>query len=171
VKSLSRAVDAKLNERGCSDKRMSDLDHIFRSSPWALSPTRRMVESWDLHVMPLIVSQFSFPRPGGGRIYGSLECIHRLLHNVETDSTLYLAAHAVGYAYLANKMPSSSLILSHQLRCGRALQALRVSLLDPVLQKQDLSLGLSQRSSQIILASQKRFRGRFAAWSCEFGNS
>lgn len=32
-----------------------------------------------------------------------------------------------------------------------------------------LSLGLSQRSSQIILASQKRFRGRFAAWSCELG--
>jgi hypothetical protein len=88
--------------------------------------------------MPLIVSQFSFPTQGGGRVYASLECFPKLLRGAETGSVLYLTCHAVGHAYLANKTrSSSSLELSHRDWYGKALHALRLALRDPELQKED----------------------------------
>lgn len=90
--------------------------------------------------MPLVVSQFSFPVPGGNRIYGSLECVPGLLRRAEVESVLYLACHAVSYAYLAIKMQSSSLALSHRALYGKALRALRFALLDHGSQKQDCTL-------------------------------
>jgi hypothetical protein len=134
------ASDARWAEQGYPEEQLSDLYRMFRSSPLTLSPSRQVVESWDVHIIPLIVSQFSFPRPGGGRLYGSLECFPHLLQRAETDSVLYLACHAVGYAYLANKSQTPGTKLSHQSRYGKALYALRLALLDPELQKQDSTL-------------------------------
>jgi hypothetical protein len=93
-----------------------------------------------MHIEPLIVSQFSFAIPGHGRVYGSLECIHSLLSDAKTDSVLYLASQAVGYAYFANKTQSWDLMATRRARYGQSLQALRYALLDPVLQKQDATV-------------------------------
>jgi hypothetical protein len=98
------------------------------------------VESWDTYIIPLIVNQFSLRIPGRGRVYGSLACVSHLLKDAEADSALYLASHAVGYAYFAQKAQSSSLVKSHKSRYGRALHKLRLTLYDPVLQKQDCTL-------------------------------
>lgn len=128
---------AKRGKRGSPNERIGDINHALRLYPGTILPARRVVESWDMHIMPLIVNQFSFKLPEGGRTFGSLECFSTLLQSVETSSVLYLACHAVGYAYLANKARSSSLILSHRWRYGRAIQALRQALHNPLVQKLD----------------------------------
>lgn len=121
------------------EERLHSAESRFRS-PWPLSPSRALVESWDAHIPPLVVSQFSFPVHGQRRVYGALECIPKLLKNTKSDSVLYLATQAVGYAYFANKTHSPGLIASRRTRYGRALQALRFALHDPILQKQDGTL-------------------------------
>jgi hypothetical protein len=93
-----------------------------------------------MHIMPLIVNRFSYPAPGGSRTYGLLECFPHLLRRAESESALYLACHAVGYAYLANKTQSTGLLLSHRDAYGKALRALGLALHDPRLQKQDCIL-------------------------------
>ncbi|KAH8705978.1 hypothetical protein BGW36DRAFT_422503 [Talaromyces proteolyticus] len=99
-------------------------------------------ESWDLHVIPLILSQFSSVAPGGGvsRVYSSLESAFNPLHTMESGSLLDLASHAVGSAYLANKTRSPNFKATHQRLYGKALRVLHVVLQDPKLQKQDSTL-------------------------------
>lgn len=111
----------------------------FQSST-SPSPTHQIIEAWDVHIMPLIVYQFSFPSPGGGRIYGALECFSNLLGTLRDGSTLQLACNAVGHAYLANKSPSRSLTATHRRVYGDALQVLQRALNDSHLRNQDDTL-------------------------------
>lgn len=113
------------------------LGQPFWESPWELSPPRQMIEPWDIHIIPLIVSQFSFQMPGGSSSYGPLACLRDLLQCAEANSVLYMACNAVGYAYLANKSHSAAQALSHTTWYGKALGALRKDLQVPDLQKQD----------------------------------
>lgn len=128
--------DTRIIKLDYPEERMRDVDRFFQSS-WTPSPSRQLIESWEMHIEPLIVSQFSFAIPGCGRVYGSLECIHGLLKDAKTDSVLYIASQAVAYAYFANKTQSWDLMATRQARYGQSLHTLRHALLDPVLQKQD----------------------------------
>ncbi|KAL3458718.1 hypothetical protein BJX64DRAFT_291871 [Aspergillus heterothallicus] len=102
------------------------------------SPPRCPAEPWDVHIIPLIMSQFSFPAPDGGRFYGSLECFSTILPNMQPGSMMQFACDAVGYVCLMNKAPPSrELANRHQRAYGHALQQLRYALEDPIAQTED----------------------------------
>lgn len=105
-----------------------------------LNPSRGLIESWDLHIVPLLVNQFSFPTAHGGRTNGSLECLPILLGNAKAESTLSLVAHAVGYVYLANRTNSQDSAIVHKSLYGRTLRSLRADLSHPSRQKEDSTL-------------------------------
>lgn len=105
-----------------------------------LNPSREIIESWDLHIVPLLVNQFSFPTAHGGRTNGSLECLPILLGNAKSDSTLSLVAHAVGYVYLANRTNSRESAIVHKSLYGRTLRSLRADLSQPSCQREDSTL-------------------------------
>jgi hypothetical protein len=103
--------------------------------------SRSLVESYDMHVMPLILNKFSFPSPGGRRIHGSLEFIPTLLGQADNASVLYLACHAVSYAHLSNiSRPDGGIVASHLSSYGKSLHALKLALCDRDLQKHDATL-------------------------------
>jgi hypothetical protein len=114
-------------------------DHKRSSSPCAESQTipSRIIESWDMHIIPFILEQFSFPSARGGRIHGSLECFPVLLRKVQPGSALHLATKAVGYVYLANRAPSQDSTLAHRKVYGNGLKQLQLELEDPGLRNQD----------------------------------
>ncbi|KAL4791936.1 hypothetical protein BDV19DRAFT_369391 [Aspergillus venezuelensis] len=101
------------------------------------SPPRLLAEPWDVHIIPLIMSQFSFPSPDGGRFYGTLECFTTILPTMQPGSIINFVCDAVGYVWLMNKAPSRELANRHQRAYGHALQQLRYALEDPIAQTQD----------------------------------
>ncbi|KAL2832195.1 hypothetical protein BJY01DRAFT_254014 [Aspergillus pseudoustus] len=101
------------------------------------SPAHALTEPWDVHIIPLILSQFSFPLPDGGRFYGSLECFTAILPTMRPDSIMRFACDAVGYVFLVNKAPSRELATRHRRAYGQALQRLRRALEVPILQRDD----------------------------------
>jgi len=97
------------------------------------------VGSWDSHVIPLILSQFSASIPDGraSRVYRSLGSTFDLLQSVESGSLLYLASRAVGSAYFANKTRSSNFTSIHQHLYGKSLRVLKEALQDSRIRKED----------------------------------
>ncbi|KAL4809858.1 hypothetical protein BDV18DRAFT_156238 [Aspergillus unguis] len=103
-------------------------------------PPKPVTESVDVHIMPLILSQFSLPGGAGrnsGRVIGTLKCFTSILPTAEPGSLMHLACTAVGVAWLSNQSNSSSLAILHQRAYGEALQHLRAALEHPLVQKQD----------------------------------
>lgn len=113
--------------------------HKRSSSPCAESQTipSRIIEPWDMHIIPFIIEQFSFPSARGGRIHGSLECVPVLLQKFQPGSALHFATKAVGYVYLANRAPSQDSTLAQRKIYGNALKQLQLELDDPRLRNQD----------------------------------
>lgn len=77
------------------------------------------------------------PDGKSSRVYRSLGSAFDLLQNVESGSLLHLASHAVGSAYFANKTRSPNFISIHQRLYGEALCALKETLQDSQLRKED----------------------------------
>jgi len=127
-----------LRHTKANDRHLDEILHSrYELTP---NPSRGIIESWDLHIVPLLVNQFSFPTAHGGRTNGSLECLPILLDNAKAESTLYLVAHAVGYVYLANRTNSHDSAIVHKSLYGRTLRSLRADLSHPSRQREDSTL-------------------------------
>jgi hypothetical protein len=77
--------------------------------------------------------------PGGraSHVYISLVSPFDLLQSVESGSLLYLASHAVGSAYFANKTRSPNFTSIHQRLYGQSLRVLKEALQDSQIRKED----------------------------------
>lgn len=87
-------------------------------------------ESWNDHVIPLIISKFSFDIARGFN-KSIFNTIPRVIAEVEDGSVLFTACNAVGCAYMANITRSPNVIFYRAKAYTTALAALNSALLDP----------------------------------------
>ncbi|OJJ46178.1 hypothetical protein ASPZODRAFT_2070938 [Penicilliopsis zonata CBS 506.65] len=120
--------------RGAARSGIPDASFAVTHIPPALS------DPWEPHIVPLILSQFSFQQRNGVTAYGALECFPTLVSRAEEDSPLMLASRAVGSVYFANRAGASFDRTEHGVSYGKALRAVSKATQDPVSQLDDRTL-------------------------------
>jgi hypothetical protein len=98
-----------------------------------------LAESWNDHIMPMIMDKFSFETENG-----EIQCVFKpiphVLAKTKDGSLLYLACNAVCHAYMA-KATSKTGVLSNAARSdGTALVAVNQAIRDPRQCKSDDTL-------------------------------
>ncbi|KAF7595718.1 hypothetical protein BBP40_005162 [Aspergillus hancockii] len=101
---------------------------------------RRRRVKWEVHVKPLVISQFTIVTSQGARVYGSVDFLPQLLEHADTKSTLYAACSAIASAYFANRTRSDSIGFGHRKLYGKALRSLSNDVANVEMQKQDSTL-------------------------------
>lgn len=118
---------------------MEQVDASLQAAEQA-SPTRQsLLGSCNDHLIPLIMYRFSFGTVNG-QVQSLFDFLRPLMTRAEEGSPLFLACHAVGSAYLANKAGQSNPVSDPVKAYIPALSAINRALHDPEDYKTDSTL-------------------------------
>lgn len=118
---------------------LDQTDGFLTSTERHSLPWYCVSESWNEHLMPLIMNKSSFEMEDG-KTKGIFSTIPPLLSNAKEGSPLDLARKAVSCAYLANTTRSSNAISNRSQAYGIALTAINQALQDPQQYRSDSTL-------------------------------